>query len=327
MLPFIKSSLKLILSFHLIPSWTRNSLRNQINIKFFFDINIKYIFFLSLLILLLSCSLDPVVIDPETLGDYYVFCTLSPGYSHQEILVGKSVPEDLPVAITDAEVTIRSDSQSVMFTHIKNGLYRDENNDLKLNPGSTYTLDIKLQNGEQITGETTLPGTFDILYPHDGDTVQHFLSRTLDTLLLAHVGWLQSERAKFYSVYLKIEDDLIAGNLVSTFRSDVIIPELTPRFLWTDTLKCEIMTPALLYIFAHDSTQRFPGYSRCFLDPYTDFTWKDLEDWIIGFEDRIQGFDADKIKLKGAIGVFNSIGMSKKEINLKVTIDWPGTEK
>ncbi len=292
--------------------------------SFDFEILMKYIFIFYLFILFFSCSLDPVVIDPETLGDYYVFCTLSPGYSHQEVLLGKSVPEGLPVAITDAEVAICSDSQSVVLTHIKNGLYRDVNSNLKLNPGSTYTLEIKIQNGKQITGKTTLPGAFDILYPLTGDTIQHFLSRTLDTLLLAHVGWLQSEHAKFYSIYLKIEDDQMHGGLISTFRSDVIIPELTPNFSWIDTLKCEKLVQADLYVFARDSTERFFGNSRHFLDNYTDYTWEDLEDWIIGSEDRIWGFDADKIKLDGAIGVFNSIGMAKHEICLNVKIDWPG---
>jgi len=282
------------------------------------------IIILFILIMTLSCSLDPVIIDPESLGDYFVFCTLCPGFNHQSLLLVKTKPEKLPTEITDAVVTINSDIQSVQFTHIKKGVYQDVVQKLIVKSGMKYNLNIELTDGRIITGQTILPGHYKITSPSAGDTIQHFLSQKLDTLLLPHVKWTKSVGAKYYTVLLDLNDSLMTNKAVSTFRNDIIFPELIPKFSWGDTIECEKLVKTNLYVFARDSSARFIPMTRAFLDSFTDYTSMEEDDWFNGFQDKIQGYDSTKIKLYGAIGVFNGISMEKEEIYMKVNIDWLG---
>ena len=68
-------------------------------------INLKIILAIFLVLLLTHCTTDPVITSYENVGFYYVRCTLNPDHTVQQLVLCKTVPEDLPLDIPDAEKT------------------------------------------------------------------------------------------------------------------------------------------------------------------------------------------------------------------------------
>jgi len=273
-----------------------------------------------LLLAFLSCSLDPVVIDPESMGDYYVDCLLSPTFEYQEVLVGKSIPESKPVDIKDAQVSITDLTENVVvtFTHIKNGIYRDIEKRLNVVYGHSYHLEVTLENGQRITGEKTLPDDFEIRAPAFGDTLGYFLEYKLDTLQMPHVGWTASENASFYSAHLLIETDNVRGGSVFTYRNHILIPEIIPKFSWADTLTDSSLVQASLVVFAYDSSQMFIPTTRLFLDNFVDYT---REEW----QKAINSYSTDvkqNSNVQGGIGRFDGLIMAKTDFYVQVYTYW-----
>ena len=267
-----------------------------------------------------SCSLEPVVIEPETLGEYFVFCTLTPTLEEQELLLGKTVPENLPVPIANARVIISDDTHSVKLSHVGSGVYRDVDRLLKIRAGIKYSLNIALSHGKTILGETIIPGDFEIIFPSKGDTINHFLTSKLDTSLLCHVRWTQSKAAKFYTLYLEINDKNITSTFINTFRNTAIIPELWPILSTPDSLTGEEIVSARLWVFARDSTFHFIPQGRHFLDFFTDYTEEELQEF---YNNSFRQFNRERTNLKGAIGAFCGISSASTEICLKIEFDWP----
>ena len=67
--------------------------------------------------------------------------------------------------ITNAQVTIRSDSQTVQFEHAGEGNYRDAGNSLLLIPGTTYHLEVEVPDGRELTGSCIMPAKPEIINP------------------------------------------------------------------------------------------------------------------------------------------------------------------
>ena len=130
------------------------------------------------------------VLSPDSLRDH-----------PQEIFIGKAKPnvDAPPVALgedevmnrvlltmrqwyfaeitgkTDAEVWVEHENaEKVQFTHIKDGIYRDVNNDLKIIPSHTYYLTVKYDKNKIYTGKTTIPGRFNITNVATSDTVDTY---------------------------------------------------------------------------------------------------------------------------------------------------------
>lgn len=283
---------------------------------------IPYFLIILFLLTLSGCSLEPKVIEPETLGNYYVFCTLAPTFDEHKLEIAKSLPEIMPEPVTDAEVYIRNSTKTVRLTHTQGSKYRDVNRELQIQPGETYYLDIFRNGHKIINGQTTLPGPFNILTPENGDTVNYTLQQgTIDTLSFPRVKWSESQRAKYYSVNLKIDNDLVGGNIHNTFRKSIFFPEILPRFSNQDSVKKTILVPAQLYVFALDSSFVFIGFnSRRFMDSFADWTREESEEVSKYYP---YWYDKSKINLNGAAGAFNGTSMAKIDIFVKIKIDWP----
>lgn len=259
---------------------------------------IKTFFEFIIILLFTGCSTEPIVIDPETTGDYYVFCELNPKYKQQQVLVGKTVPENYPIDVTDAVVTIQTDSQLVHFIYLGKGYYADIYTKLRVTAGTTYHLKVKLPNRNMITGIITTPGPFEILIPASGDTITHYLSRTLDTLALPRIEWSASTGVLFYVPQLYVDDDTISANEHSTNQTTAFMPELEPRISWNDSLSGEKIVAAKLVVIAYDSTH-LPNY------------WH---------EDVLH----ERTNVIGGLGTFQSVSMtSERNFFLKIYMDWP----
>jgi hypothetical protein len=279
------------------------------------------LFLLFLLLSLAACSLDPIVIEPDTIGDYYLFCTLAPTFKKHQLILGKSLPEVMPEMIEDARVILKSNDQLISMTHTGNGRYFDTSGELVVEPGEKYSLNV-LRDGEQIIyGETLVPGPFSITSPCERDTIQLDLSRIpADTSSLPLVLWTPSARAKYYTVTVKMNSDDVWGSFHSTYRNQMYFPDIIPHFSYRETVKKEILVPATLYVFARDSSFVFLPYNLRNNSDYhfLDFTKEQ--------DDRMEfypfSFDTTRVKMKGALGAFSSISADSLFIYLKININW-----
>jgi hypothetical protein len=281
--------------------------------------------FLILLIttlLVFNCSLEPVVIDPETIGDYYLFCTLAPTYSNHQLILGKSLPEILPEQITDATVVIKSENQTITMQHAEKGRYLDEMGELLVEPGEKYLLEVFRGNERIISGETQVPGPFSITSPCKGDTIQLNMSRTpADTSSLPLIQWTTSEHAKYYTAKLDIESEKIWGSFHNTYRKYMYLPDILPSFSYNESVQKEIVVPTKLYVFARDSSFSFLTYNsrRNWDYQFLDYTREQSEE---SNEFYPFSFDSTKVKMTGALGAFSSINAAQILIYLKIHIDW-----
>jgi hypothetical protein len=259
-----------------------------------------------LLLIFLNCGLDPVIQDRDQIGEYFVFCTLNQAFPWQEVFIGKSMPEDNWIPIDNAKVIVFDNSQAVNFRSIGEGKYRDSNNELTIFPDSTYWLDIQISSNKHITGETKVPGDFTILSPAEGDTITNY-AKSQNLEILPFVKWTSSERAKFYTVYLTIEEDRWIPSY-STLLTRGVIPQITFKLNQnTGIIKAE------LFIGARDSTFKLTPYSN--FDLYPGFSDSDLAEY---YDDPFFEFVRDNNSLQGAQGVFNSI--NTKSINLYIRL-------
>lgn len=71
----------------------------------------------------------------------------------------------------DAEVSISSEGQKIKLEYRGNGIYRDVNNELHIEPLGTYLLEVKRPGNRLYTQFVTVPGNFDFINIHAEDTV------------------------------------------------------------------------------------------------------------------------------------------------------------
>ncbi|MBN2089381.1 DUF4249 family protein [candidate division KSB1 bacterium] len=269
-----------------------------------------------------SCSNQPIISSIEGVGDYYCFCTLDPDYTYQQVLVGKTVPESFPIDISDAMVTIESTNQSVLFHYIGKGFYRDTEQPLKLVPGETYYLTVRLADGNLMTGKATMPDSFQILSPTKTDTVDHYLSTRLDTMLLPRVSWTRSAGSRYYQVELHFNNTNIRGsNNVFTHRTSVFFPELhyDNRDPMRGQITGEEIFDAELKITAFDSTKyEYLWFGRDFIPRYSDFTSQEAE--IVNNESHTIH---NMTNVTGGLGTFKTKSIIKQNVIIRVHKNWP----
>lgn len=66
-------------------------------------------------VFILACSTDPILVNPDLAGDYFVKCKIWPGCK-VGALVGKTRPQDISADISGAQVVISNPDHSVMNT-------------------------------------------------------------------------------------------------------------------------------------------------------------------------------------------------------------------
>ena len=278
--------------------------------------------FLLLQILSLSCSLDPIISDRESLGDFYAYSSLITG-KRVQVLLGKTVPENPPVDIDNARVTMGYDSFTVPLSYAGDGLYCDINDELIVQPGQDYELSILLPDKKTIEGKTTIPGTFDIIYPTENDTVFYDQTQPSDTLRFPKISWSESEGAHAYVLSLQIENDdsfQVFSTCVTTFRTQTFLPEIILNA--DQILKREITAKGYITVAAVDSFTILPPCLRSFLPALYDYdsltTYRDIS------AKYLQEYNDNQARpssnLTNALGVFNSIHLVRREIWLKIFI-------
>lgn len=175
-------------------------------------------------LLLIACSYDPVMIDPETLGDPYVFCVLSPYIETQHVLVGKTRPEDLPEDVSGAEVILSYGDKNIQFAEYNPGIYHDAGNEVTIIPGETYYLRVRFPDDFVLLDSTTVPGSFELLSPSVNDTVDYYYSPPYDTSKIPILEWSTSIGAVSYLAKVQFNDETIHGNEKWTLSNRILFP-------------------------------------------------------------------------------------------------------
>ncbi len=140
----------------------------------------KKCFLMGLFLILIGCTTMP---DAPFKREASVACLLSNYYNNQELFIyytsegSHDINDRDSLFVKDAHVTVSSASQLIPFelnTSVKNHdngrpgwVFKDTGQKLKLVAAKNYTLDIETEVGK-ISGETTMPDSFNILFPEQG---------------------------------------------------------------------------------------------------------------------------------------------------------------
>jgi hypothetical protein len=224
----------------------------------------KKIFYLCLLVFVIffsfRCSTDPIVIDPQNVGDYYVRSVISPNIAQQGVIIGKTVPENMPTDIHDAHVKFYSDDGTFDLQEFKPGQYLDIYYKMKICPGTKYLLSVTLPNGRQLLSGTTVPGSFNIM-PH-ADTLEYEIQGKgfFAEYQAPSISWKQSKKALSYKLSIYKLNRTFIGR-VETFDTTITLPYIYPiQTMQYDATLPSIKIEALLEIMAQDSSYLpFPG--------------------------------------------------------------------
>ncbi len=228
--------------------------------------------FIALLVVWLQfitgCSTDPVVVDPSAFEKLYVLGVLSPSSKQQEIYLSMTQFEGNPKPVNDAHVRIVGSTGEINLALAGNGLYRDQNNLLQVAPGNTYQLHIKLSNGNEANGKTTIPTSFRILRPTADDSFKveqvspyTKLIRPETNWTIASGNWLTRVTAYYNSA---------SGKSYPAYNRLTTSP-LMRLFLTFPTTSLDPFTSVSLHIAQYDSaltTYTLLRETHCYDSPY-----------------------------------------------------------
>lgn len=277
---------------------------------------------LLLCILFVYCSIDPVVQDADTVGDYFAYCTLSPELEKQIVLVGRTVPESLPYWYDNVVITLSGCGQSSQFRYLSNGRYEEIPPCVPLKGDSLYSLNVLFPGGHRITATTRMPGDFAIIDPAPGDTLYYQLgprSNPKYHQVLPAVEWLPSSGAYYYCSGTKVLTGPIGAGIAYSSYSKISIP-FYPYAGWVigEEQLTDYLTNVSMWVDAYDSSAGFHKQDRDWLGPdalpdYDPALAQLQEDWI-----RQQYID-----LQGGFGFFNAINRTESNFWIHVKVVEP----
>ncbi|RMI06704.1 MAG: DUF4249 family protein, partial [Calditrichaeota bacterium] len=112
---------------------------------------------------LLSCS-DNQFINPDPPDQLVVYCVLIPDVPRQKVWVSKVAANDKepPIAVNEVSVWLNDFELNLRDTTDYQNPYNFFIDDIPLHPDSTYTLRVESDEFPDVTGETTIPGDFEV---------------------------------------------------------------------------------------------------------------------------------------------------------------------
>ncbi len=270
--------------------------------------------FIITCIVLFSCSLEPVNYENGNDARYYIYCILNPAAKNQEVLVGKTFPEMPPADITDAVVTISSGIDTARFTYTRDGIYKNLDDPLQVRCGETYALHVNLKNGRTFTGHTAVPGQLHILKPAAGDTLDYYAVSPADTLTYPRIRWSASRGGYFYTVVLHSRNLITAT--FQLYNTTTFLPEFR-AFENAPPRKNEII-PAMLYVFAHDSSQTLTAPQRYFTNYHTDLSFEEFREAIDQYSGQTAPHKVFSKNVTSDIGLFGAVSVDSCQLFLRI---------
>ncbi|MBD3377084.1 hypothetical protein GF406_18795 [candidate division KSB1 bacterium] len=262
-----------------------------------------------LLLIFISCSIDPVVQDSETVGDYFAFCTLMTFTEKQSVLVGRTVVENLPRYYPDAKVTLSGSGYSSQLIYTKNGVFEEQTPFIPIIGDSTYSLEVSFPDGHTIRGKTKIPGDFTLIFPQNHDTL--FLKigpreNPTKNMQVPKIIWSVSNGAYYY--YIRSNDLYGAGNEFT--KSTQIFLPYNPYGCMNCTIPSEYTSILNLKITAIDSTRFYRYFS-----PDSTIAEHDIDENSHKYFIRTGYMD-----FSGGLGFFNATNRFETDIVLNVQI-------
>ncbi|NGP75128.1 DUF4249 family protein [Balneolaceae bacterium YR4-1] len=177
---------------------------------------IKYLFLAGLITLVLSkCDhlTDPTEVQEIPVVEGYLYSDGTSELIQLSLMIPLSSTDTIPEPINNAEVVVSYEGQPYLFALAPgdSGLYRYSGNDLVINPGGTYELEVNYNNN-QITSKTSVPPqpnrvqvSDDILYI-DSDQPPFEIIRNLPE---PQVTWNNPEENYHFIVVENLEENPI----------------------------------------------------------------------------------------------------------------------
>ncbi len=226
---------------------------------------IKITIFLMLGIL--SCTHDPILVDPDSMGTYYLISQISPDISPNGAVVGYSLPETMPEDVSGAVVTLSGNNQSAVLDELQPGVYGDEQEQVDIIPGQRYDISARINKDVLLYAYTYLPGEFRLLkeempdtleYIYKGYTQKYYPYFSISEYVSPQIRYSKSENAFWYSIRMNYYG-------ISSFDSNSMLPAFKHAST-RDTLVSEWTEQIRLSIVAYDSTNL----------PYPALSYSDL---------------------------------------------------
>lgn len=229
---------------------------------------IRIIYVVCSLAVTVCCTNDPVVLQPESLGLYYLECRIAPE-SHQTGAILQFLnPEAMPTDVEGAKVTIAGGGQQMSFLEIKPGVYKNNGNLLTIKPAVEYYLTATLSDGFVLSARTMVPGHFKMLI-NPTDTLEYMvktvgLGHSLNIFIPPKISWTKSQHALSYTLQLKTTK--------STVDTTVFLPEIGMTDYFGENPEATVFVEkAAITITAHDSS--YLPYQNSY--DYYHANWKD----------------------------------------------------
>lgn len=168
---------------------------------------ITIILFINLLAII-SCKNDPIVLEPESLGLYYLKCRIAPSVTQAGAVLGFINPESIPIDTKGANVIISGEGQQVKLVEIKPGFYQDSDALLTIKPKGEYKIKATLPDGSVLSGKSFVPGPFNIIKNSNNDTLEYIVKTTSlgnssEIFIPPKISWTKSQHALSYTMFFK----------------------------------------------------------------------------------------------------------------------------
>ncbi|MBN2412252.1 hypothetical protein JXQ31_11215 [candidate division KSB1 bacterium] len=204
-----------------------------------------------------SCSHDPILIDPDSMGTYYLLGVISPHVSPCGVVVGYSLPESIPDDLSGVSVICSGNGRSVTFAEQRPGVYWEEPTQLEVAPGKRYDITARINREKTLRGFTFVPGDFQILKSGLPDTFVYILRGynqdwyplfSISEYGPPEIQWSASEHAFVYSLSI----NRFSG--ISSFDTTSFLPAIRDEKNVQDQGITEWTEKYQIKITAYDST-------------------------------------------------------------------------
>lgn len=222
-----------------------------------FGFIMKIVKLVFLLFFIASCTTDPILVNPDLSGDYFVRCKIWPGIEKVGAVVGKTRPQDISVDISGAVVAITHNNQSTILSEYQAGFYIDQVKEIKVVSGEKYSILVNLPDGHVLSGDTFVPGDFSI--HSTSDTLLYVIQQFNNQIYESHpepLFWNISQNAFCYGVAF-FDPSSLFGSYVPTFKTTGYLPDQDDVF--SDLTETILIEERIIAVTAYDSTF-LPGY-------------------------------------------------------------------
>ncbi|MGB9720412.1 MAG: DUF4249 family protein [bacterium] len=156
-----------------------------------------------------------------------VYCVLKNNLSYQKVVVDRTYEMDEKSIYDLEDVQVILSGNGICDTLVPDSLYGDSGlfrtrDSFPVNSGEGYFLRVSAKGFDTLTGMTTVPDSFQVIYPDEGDTVSLMDSLIFKFLKSNQLFWISGYFQDSLSIYnvVGVIKDTIYVLPISSFASD-----------------------------------------------------------------------------------------------------------